>query len=147
MDTITLSAVYPFYACYFVSKQKKFLSYQPIIISIEADDYYAIILMIFDSNKNLISWKELSGGLCAGPSEYEDRMEICPISYSIINNATDFTFISSTEIIPIIDSVVIQDSTLIDSLTYHLSINNNGIINKQLTDSVRFIKPYTNNEN
>jgi hypothetical protein len=147
MDTVTLSAVYPFYGCYFVSKQKKFSNHQPIIVRIEADDYFAVILMVFDDNKSLISWKELSGGLCAGPSEYEDRIEYCPESYSIANNNTDLTFISSTEIIPVIDSVVIQDSTLIDSLTYHISINNNGIINRQLIDSVRFIKPYTTHEN
>lgn len=147
VDTVTLRAVYPFYECYFVSKQQKILNYQPIIVRINADDYFAFILMVLDGNRNLISWKELSGGFCGGPAEYENKIEYCAENYSIINGSNSFTFISLNKVIPVMDSIVREDSTLVDSLSYHISINNNGIINKQLTDSTHFIKPYINNEN
>ncbi len=120
---------------FFISKQQKIGSYTPIILSVDADDYSALVYELLDESNNPVARYILHGGECAGP-EYDDgtTLEYCPEKESSINN----DIISSY----VLHIYIREDSTLaparIDSISYNSKVLPKGIIETRQTDSVSY---------
>lgn len=135
---LKFSNIYPQYGCRYIAKQKPVGNASLIVVDLSADDYGSLMLLVIDSNSNVVSWKELSGGLCGGPDEYEDRLEDCPTSYSIFESPSAIRRTQTRRIYPITNSAPNIKNYFIDSTTYRYNIKDDGSIITTLLDSTRF---------
>lgn len=132
--------VYPLYDCYFFAKQPKVGNIQPVIVHVTMDDYTSYIMLLIDEEHKLTDWKEIAGGICGGPTELEDGLELCVDAYSVFEKENMFNHFRITTTLPIIDSLPSDSVNIIDSLIYKVEVENTGSLKETLVDSVRFQK-------
>ena len=160
-----LDNFYPFYSSYwsltdikYVARQHMVRSIQPIILSIVADDYGALVLVNFNPSGEVVDRIELSGGACGGPDQEDDSiLVLCPYTHSVIIDSNHISlykirsmysaFLSDTSLTKTgkLTWVGYDSIPLIDSLSYTLEIKESGKIVSTLVDSVRIDMHKKNN--
>jgi hypothetical protein len=99
--------------------------FKPMVIHVSGDDYFALTLLTFDENENLIADYEIAGGPCGGPTELEDKIEFCPVRTSEMVSPTTFLIKSIQEYYKDWqDSIPMQ----VDSTHWKIEITNKGQI-------------------
>ncbi|MDB5284222.1 MAG: hypothetical protein JWO06_3297 [Bacteroidota bacterium] len=125
---------------YFLSKGEKTGSIQPLTLVCTYDDYGAILLLNLNDKREVISWKELSGGVCAGPYEADTGLQLCPRTYSVIKAYNDFDFYALTETDLWTDSGPTDSLAIIESKKYRITIDTAGNIKQKMMDSIVYRK-------
>lgn len=123
----------------FISRQDQIGDFQPIVISLEGDDYHALVLILLDKDCKPVSQLLLSGGFEAGPDdEIGDSLILVHDRESIINNDEIKTYILHLQQSEKSDSIPAQ----IDSISYTMKILPTGKIDTIKKDSTRYARIY-----
>jgi hypothetical protein len=120
---------------YFIAKQEKLGDLTPIIISLNGDDYGALLYLLLDKDYKPVSYIELHGGQCGGPGPLtrDSLMPLCTIKHSFLKGNE----ISSYILQPLLKFN--QDlPAVIDSVTYKSVIQPDGRIVTKRIDSTRY---------
>ncbi|MDN3583324.1 hypothetical protein [Mucilaginibacter flavus] len=127
---------------YFVSKQKKIGDLQPIIISIQGDDYGSLTMIILNKQHQPVDGYNLDGGMQPGPTDLGNAATMFDLkSYSKLRNR-EITTVRMDEI-DYIDTL--KRDSQIDSNVFKTLIQADGSFNTRQTVKAHFfIKPKNN---
>jgi hypothetical protein len=110
---------------YFISKQNKIGTVQPILVMITGDDYTSLTMILLDKNNHSVNGFNLFGGMQPGPTEKGDSLLIIPLDrYSVIAG----NVITSYEVTHTDYSDSLKRPTLVDSVVLKSVIGDAGKI-------------------
>ncbi len=123
--------------CYFVSYQNKVQNIRPIIVYGSTENYSALILLNLNESNKVISYKEIAGGFCAAPVQYDDRIQWCDDKVSTIINDSMLVLYHLHLYSPSYERV---NEKFIDSVKYLFRINPTGQLEELKKDSTRYFR-------
>lgn len=129
-----ISDVKPLYQAYLYDYKQR-LKTNLLLIFTMADDYAGIFL-VSTKNGHLIDHFEISGGVCAGPSYFDNKVDWCDTKRAFFKNdsALVISILRTTS-----KSDALEFPKTVDSLCYLLTINAENKFKVTKTDSVRYI--------
>jgi hypothetical protein len=99
--------------------------FNPWIIKKTGDDYYALVLLTFNNEGNIIDEYEIAGTDCGGPTELEKKIEFCPYKKAIMKNENEFVIRQVQEYSTDLVNWKVTES---DSTEWKIKINDFGKI-------------------
>lgn len=98
------------------------------VIKVTGDDYSALVLMTFDSNGDIIDKYEIAGGDCGGPTEFVDKIDLCPYLKSVMISENEFIIRQIRQFTTDTVNWVVTEK---DSTEWRILIDEKGRINKK----------------
>jgi hypothetical protein len=122
---------------FFVSSQNKIGNMHPIIVYGATENYAALLQLNLDELNNVIGYKEIAGGFCDAPVQYDDRIQWCDEKVSTVLNDTLLELVHVHQHSPSYERV---NEKYIDSVKYLFKILPSGKFEQIKRDSTRYFK-------
>jgi len=127
--------VVEYMVAHLISNQDTINGLTPIIVSLNGDDYSALIYILLNKDGKPVSHFMLHGGECAGPGDVNDSLiSFCPIKHSYFEGDKIKSY--ELKVYERVDTSGIPHT--IDSICFQTSIKPDGTFETKQTDSIRY---------